>query len=215
MTRQMCCLSIRRASGIAHAILFWGCAFGPMVSTSLSLADSHEIPLLKIQRTGGHIEMQTSLPPGRHSIKQTGYRADDKATGFIYTTASDGDKSIVRIFQLQNDIGSKIVSLRMRASTTIGYYTLFIEISKAEDGTKRSAILRRNCCGYQLEIQDDHFKGRTFDANNLMSLEKSFPEAFASLLSIASECAIPQILVDFSEIEVPKDTAQIPHNMGG
>lgn len=194
---------------MSACFVLWTSSFDP------ALADPGEVPLLNIHRIGGHVVMRTSLPEGRHDIERIKLPSVERPTGFIYTSVTDDAKSVVRIFQIQHRIGTAIVKLRMRAATTVGYYTLFIETTDSNGGI-RSAILRRSCCGYQLEIQDSHLSSRTIDSPNLKIMEKAHPIAFARLIAITQKCQIPGIHIDFREDDTSQKVVdKASQEMGG
>ena len=98
----------------------------------------------------------------------------------------------------------------MRASTTPTYYTLFFEVedSAESDSTPQCAILRRDCCGYHLELSERPFVGKSFRGENLGVMEHNNPEAFSEFLAIARLCSVDGFHVA-PESSRPRDAVSI------
>lgn len=169
---------------------------------------------LEIVRSKNHLELRTSLPPGRHSLQNILPPSDDNIEGFIYATPSEKDGSVVRIFQVRaSDQTASIrqISVRMRSSTQAGYYTLFFELTES-DKPHRTAVLRRNCCGYLLELSGETFAGGTYQGVNLSEIERNSSDAFDEFLSIATACNCKGLHVDLTSSH---ERAVTDGNMGG
>lgn len=159
--------------------------------------DAEPANVLEIVRVKDHLALRTGLPPGKHPFADALPAGGPSVEGFVYTTPVGDNSSVVRIFQLRASLESDVarrIRVRMRASTTPGYYTLSFEVLD-QDGKTRVAILRRHCCGYQLELNGDPFAGNTYQAINLTSLERDHSEAFAEFVSIVRACNLPGIHV--------------------
>jgi len=161
------------------------------------------IAALRLVQEDHHLVFETPLPAGRYSLANV--LPDAKGMeGFIYSTdgqIKDGVASRIRIFQMrmnipgsstQRDAASRRIAVRMRASTTPGYYTLFYDVIDLAEPNKitRSAILRRDCCGYALELNAAPFAGKSFRGINMSIIERDFADAYAEFLSIARLCSI-------------------------
>jgi hypothetical protein len=166
-----------------------------------SRGESKEVvPPLEIVRNKNHLELRTTLPPGRHPLRNVLQTSDANTEGFIYATSTENDGSQVRIFQVSASDQSGLmrqISVRMRSSTQVGYYTLFFELAEAGKPL-RSAVLRRNCCGYLLELSGEAFAGETYQGINLSTLERDSSDAFSEFLSIATACNCQGLRVDLT-----------------
>ena len=181
------------------------------------------IGALRLIQENHHLVFETPLPAGRHSLANVLADAEG-VEGFIYSTDSeikDGMASRIRIFQMrweipaspaQGEAAPRRIAVRMRASTTPGYYTLFYDVIDLTDPNKitRSAILRRDCCGYALELNAAPFAGKSFRGMNMSIIERDFADAYAEFLSIARLCSIQGFQVA-PESSQPISTVAIPH----
>lgn len=170
---------------------------------------------LEIIRNKNHLELRTTLPPGRHQLPSILPTGNENVEGFIYATPAEEATSLVRIFQVRasdQTASNRQISVRMRSSTQAGYYTLVFELTESGKPL-RSAVLRRNCCGYLLELTGGEFSGTTYQGVNLSALERDSSKAFSEFLSIATACNCRGLRVNLTSTH--EATVDADGTMGG